>query len=320
MRSERKHALVTGASGFIGSRLVTRLADFEGIASVTSLIRSQERFTGSMELSNNQKISSITGDLLEKDSLKFQHDFDAVYHLAALTPLERNKKTLRKVNYDGTMNLFDSLKVKTKSFIYVSGTAVFSRDVKAGSKETEMIDEDSQKNPDTEFVKIRLEAEQSLRDGCKDNGIDFAVVYLPDIVYGNGGSFRSMFLQKIRAGKFRVPGTGDYVKPLIHLDDAVGFLIAILANNAVKGSYIATDSAPVAFGEFVNFIADQLRVRHPSTVPAFLAEIAVGKDLIKMVTRSTAKISNEKMKQLYELRYPSYREGIVDVVRNFISR
>jgi nucleoside-diphosphate-sugar epimerase len=176
------------------------------------------------------------------------------------------------------------------------------------------------KNPDTEFVKIRLEAEQSLRDGCEDNGIDFAVVYLPDIVYGNGGSFRSMFLQKIRTGRFRVPGTGDYVKPLIHLDDAVGFLIAILAKNAVRGSYIATDSVPVAFGEFVNFIADQLGVRHPPTVPAFLAEIAVGKDLIKMLTRSTAKISNEKMRRLYELRYPSYREGIVDVVRDFISQ
>lgn len=320
MKSEGKRALITGASGFIGSRLVTRLADLEDIASVTSLVRSQGRFTGGMGLSTNQKISGVTGDLLEKDSLKFPHDFDAVYHLAALTPLERNKKTLRKVNYDGTMNLFSSLKGKTKSFIYVSGTAVFSQDAKEGNKGMEVIDENSPKNPDTEFVKFRLEAEQSLRDGCKDNGIDFAVVYLPDIVYGNGGSFRSMFLQKIRAGRFRVPGTGDYVKPLIHLDDAVGFLIAMLAKNAVKGSYIATDSVPVAFGEFVNFIADQLEVRRPSTVPAFLAEIAVGKDLIKMLTRSTAKISNEKMRQLYKLRYPSYKEGIVDVVRDFISR
>ena len=320
MKSEGKHVLVTGASGFIGSRLVTRLVNVEGIASVTSLVRSQERFVGSMGLLTNQKISSVTGDLLEKHSLRFEHDFDAVYHLAALTPLERNGKKIRKINYDGTMNLFDSLKGKTKSFIYVSGTAVFSGDAKVCSKGTEMTDENSPKNPDTDFVKIRLEAEQFLRDGCKDNGIDFAVVYLADIVYGNGGSFRSMFLQKIRAGKFRVPGAGDYVKPLIHLDDAVGFLITILAKNAVKGSYIATDSVPVAFGEFVNFVADQLGVRHPSTVPAFLAEIAVGKDLIKMLTRSTAKISNEKMKQLYELRYPSYREGVIDVVRDFISR
>ena len=62
-------------------------------------------------------------------------------------------------------------------------------------------------------------------------------------------------------------------------------------------SYIASDSPPAPFRDFVNFIADQFEVKHPGTVPLILARAAVGSDLIKMLTRNI-KASNGKIRRI----------------------
>lgn len=311
---ELSSALITGTTGFIGSRLARRLLESEDGTIVTSLVRSQAKVNLKVGTENSRV---VMGDLTDKDSLKFEGNFDVVYHLASLTPLERNRNKLRLVNYDGTRNFFDSIRDKTRSFVYVSGLAVFAPETKDGIITT--VDENAPKNPNTEFVKIRLETEEFLRNSCEKAGIDFTVVYFPDIVYGDGGYFSSRFLEPIRSGKFRMPGSGQYLKNFIHLDDAVDFLITIANRNATNQTYIATDSSPALFADFVNHIADQFGSKHPGSVPLFLARMAVGGDLIKTLTTSM-RASNEKVKQIYAFKYPSYIEGIPQVVASFRSR
>jgi UDP-glucose 4-epimerase len=126
------------------------------------------------------KTDEIIGDLTDPN-LNFEgKDFDCVFHLASHTPLEKNSKVLENVNLNGTKNLFEAINGKTKSIIYVSvsGLGVF------GDPGEKIIDESSPRNPNTKFVKIRLEAEKYLRKKCQDNGIDFSVVYFGD-VYGS---------------------------------------------------------------------------------------------------------------------------------------
>ena len=48
-----------------------------------------------------------------------------MFHLASHTPLEKNKKILEKVNLQGTKKLFDEIKDKTNSIIYISGLGVY---------------------------------------------------------------------------------------------------------------------------------------------------------------------------------------------------
>jgi len=71
-------ALVTGASGFIGSRLVSKLVD-RGI-SVTCISRSKIQ---------NTSVKTILGDLAYADIIIPDEKYDVVFHLAAVTPLER---------------------------------------------------------------------------------------------------------------------------------------------------------------------------------------------------------------------------------------
>ncbi|MGI0057042.1 MAG: NAD-dependent epimerase/dehydratase family protein, partial [Nitrosarchaeum sp.] len=98
-----KSVLVTGATGFIGSRLVNSLVEKE--YGVSSLIRKGKI--------GHVKSKNIIGDLTDSKLDIPDTKFDCVFHLASHTPLEKNKKILEKVNLGGTKNLFNHIKDKT---------------------------------------------------------------------------------------------------------------------------------------------------------------------------------------------------------------
>lgn len=312
--------LVTGASGFIGSRLVQRLSQTpDDPFEVLALVRNPR----ALSESKSDRLKACVGDLTDPNSLAFIRDegeykaIDVVFHLAAVTPESRSSRSLlRKVNLDGTKNVFEAIHDRAKHFVYVSGLAVFE----SGQSSDSVVNEESPKSRQLEYIKIRLEAEEYLRQHCESTGIDFTVVYLPDIVYGNAGGFRRIFLEQINNGRFKIPGSGEYYSNFIHLDDAVNILIAMSSKRREKANqaFIACDFNPTPFREFVHFVAEQLGAKRPGSVPLFLAKVAVGSDLIKMLTKNT-KAANKKIASIYDFQYPTYRDGIPHVVSQFRS-
>ena len=291
-----KSVLVTGATGFIGSRLVEELIN-KGY-DVTSLIRKGKE--------GNSKSNIIYGDLTD-EKIDFKDlEFDCVFHLASHTPLEKNKKILEKVNLKGTKKLFEEIKSKTKSIIYISGLGVYGE---TGGK---IIDENQQYNPNTNFVKIRLDAEKYLKEKSIQNKIDFTVVHFGD-VYGPDGWFYNMLVKRLKKNTFRMPKGGDYYKGFVHVNDAVGSMISVLEHKSFGESFIIADSMPITFKEFSNFTADQINAKHPGSVPIFLAKAVLGGDLIKLLTTSM-KVSNEKISKIYEFKYPNYKDGIKQII------
>ena len=291
-----KSVLVTGATGFIGSRLVDSLIS-QGYE-VTSLIRKNKK--------GNSKSKIIYGDLTE-EKIDFKGvKFDCVFHLASHTPLEKNKKILEKVNLEGTKKLFGEIKDITKSIIYISGLGVYGE-----TRET-IVDENQNYNPNTDFVKIRLDAEKYLKDNSNKHKIDFAVVHFGD-VYGPDGWFYDMLVKRLKKKTFRMPKGGNYYKGFVHVEDAVGSMIAVLESKSFGESFIVADSMPITFKEFSNFTADQIDAKHPGSVPIFLAKAVLGGDLIKLLTTSM-KVSNKKISKIYEFKYPNYKEGIKQVI------
>lgn len=280
--------LVTGATGFIGSRLAQKLHDSG--ADVTILARKKQ---------NNLPFKIILNDLTNSN-LHFEQKFEVVCHLASVTPLEKNKKIIQSVNYDGVKNLFFAVS-GIKLFVYISGLAVFD-------PKYDHLVETTPKKYDTEFIKTRIKAQEFLEENCKKSGINFSVAYLGDVVYGDGGFFKSMIIDRMQKGTFRIPGNGKYVKNFIHVEDVVGALIAII-QKAETDSYILTDSKPAPFIEFLNYISNNLGVKKPKTVPAALAKLVLGSDAVKLLTRS-ASASNHKISQIYDFKFPSYQEGL----------
>ena len=291
-----KSILVTGATGFIGSRLVEELIN-KGY-NVTSLIRKGKK--------GNPKSKIIYGDLTDEKINFNDNQFDCVFHLASHTPLEKNKKVLQKVNLEGTKKLFNEIKTITKAIIYISGLGVY------GETGETIVNENQRYNPNTDFVKIRLDAEKFLKENTSKNKIDFAVVHFGD-VYGPDGWFYEMLIKRLKKNTFRMPKGGKYYKGFVHVDDAVGSMIAVLENKRFGESFIVADSNPVTFKEFTNFTADQINAKHPGNVPMFLAKAILGGDLIKLLTTSM-KVSNKKISEIYEFKYSNYKEGVKQII------
>ena len=297
-----KSVFVTGATGFVGSRLVENLVDKD--YKVTSLIRKGKQ--------SHSKSDSVVGDLTDSKLEIPIENVDCVFHLASHTPLEKNKKILEKVNLQGTKNLFEQIKDKTKSVIYISGLGVY------GDPGDKIVDENFPYNPDTNFVKIRLEAQKFLEKNCNDLGINFSVVHFGD-VYGPRGWFYEFLIKRLLKNTFRLPKNGEYYKGFVHVEDAAGSLISVLEQKTNNESYIVADSTPVTFRDFADFTADQIGAKRPGSVPVFLAKTVLGGDLIKLLTTSM-KVSNKKISQIYDFKYSSYKEGIPNVISELKSK
>jgi len=288
--------LVTGAGGFIGSRLSKKMI-LEG-HEVYGIIHDSP--------SQTEGIQIINADLTKNDFVIPDVKFDVVFHLAAATPLVKDKKKQKRINYEGTVNLFEKIKDKTNFVIYASGLGVF------GSTD-KIVNEQSLIKPDTDFVKIRLEAQKFLENSCKNNNIEFSVCYFGD-VYGDGSWFTEMVVKKLKSGMMKIPGKGDYNKCFIHVDDAVGILISVAKNNLKDQTYVCADSTSVTFKEFVDYTADMIGTKHPGGIPMFLAKGVLGGDLVKLLT-TPMKISNQKVSGIYKFVYPSYKEGINSILK-----
>lgn len=294
--------LVTGSTGFIGTRLVEKLVEKK--YDVTSLIRKGKK--------SHPNSKSIIGDLTDSKLDIPISNIDCVLHLASHTPLEKNKKISEKVNLGGTKNLFNQINDKAKAIIHISGLGVY------GEPRDTIVDEKYPYNATTDFVKIRLQAQKFLEKNCKELGIDFSVIHLGD-VYGPRGWFYEFLIKRLLKNTLRLPKNGEYYKGYVHIDDAVGSIMAILENVSKNETFIVSDSTPAHFREFVDFTADQIGVKHPGSVPVFLAKAILGGDLIKLLTTSM-KVSNKKISQIYKFQYPSYREGIPRVILDLKSK
>ena len=110
-----------------------------------------------------------------------------------------------------------------------------------------------------------------------------------------------------------MPKGGDYFKGFVHVDDAVQSMISVLEHKSFGESFIIADSMPITFKEFSNFTAEQIDAKHPGSVPIFLAKAVLGGDLIKLLTTSM-KVSNKKISEIYQFKYPNYKEGIKQVI------
>jgi nucleoside-diphosphate-sugar epimerase len=122
-------ALVTGASGFIGSHLVERLVKEK--YNVRVLIRNgkkenSENRRDSLELLRKLKVEIVEGNLLDKKSLeKAVKNIDVVFHLAAIArPMAIPDEAYFKVNEGGARNLLEVCKnKKIKKIIIMSSVS-----------------------------------------------------------------------------------------------------------------------------------------------------------------------------------------------------
>ena len=113
-------ALITGATGFIGSHLAERLA--ASGCDVSCLVRN----TSSLKWLDNVNVKLIQGDCCDFTTLKDAvRGNDYIFHLAGLTKTNKAEE-FYSVNSRGTGNLIKAVfetNPKIKRFVYLSSLA-----------------------------------------------------------------------------------------------------------------------------------------------------------------------------------------------------
>ena len=232
-------ALVSGGTGFIGSKLVTYLYknDYD------------LRFLSRNYVSKN----TIQCDLL-KDNIppKALSNIDIVFHLAGFAHDTSNVSEIKnyyKLNVNATVRLANlAAKANVKRFIFLSST-------KAGGvpHPNQCADENDQIDPECIYGKTKREAELKLLQIGKESNMHISIVR-PSLVYGPSmkGNLKLM-LSGIERGWFPpLPETGSR-RSMIHVDDLVRAILLVAEDSQANGEiFIATDGVPHSSREIYN--------------------------------------------------------------------
>jgi dTDP-4-dehydrorhamnose reductase len=106
---EKKIIAATGIGGMVGSRMMELLGSDFNIINLS---------IDKLDITNRNQVDSILKDI----------KFDYLLHLAAYTNVDKaetERNLVKKINVDGTKNLFDSASAMNKGMIYISTDFVF---------------------------------------------------------------------------------------------------------------------------------------------------------------------------------------------------
>lgn len=261
--------LVTGATGFVGRKLVSELlaAGYD----VTTLVR---------ESSNLQDLPDelhlVYGDMLDSQSLQAAvTGQEVVIHLAAYFDFyPRDVKLLYRVNVEGTQHLLDAcLHASIKRFIYISTTEVIGPVADPpGNEETEQ-------RPQFHYSKSKAQAEERVRETSSKADFDH-VILRPTGIVGEGDLYTAFeAIEAVNEKQIPIlPGDGKKNLMYTHLDDVVrGIIAAVDSKTAANQTIILCVDEPLTYNELFEFLGETLGVEPPHRkIPTVLAKLGIG--------------------------------------------
>jgi nucleoside-diphosphate-sugar epimerase len=260
-------AFVTGGSGFIGGRLVERLAA-EGWT-----VRALARSDPSAEAVRARGAQAVRGDLDDVAAMtEGARDADAVFHLAAHLGDSGPREAFVRGNVDGTANALRAARAGgARRFVHVGTEAALM----AGQPLVH-VDERAPLRPDSKahYSATKAMAEQLVRDANGD-GLE-TVVVRPRFVWGAGDTtLLPTMVDMVRAGRFRWIGGGRHRTDTTHVDNVVEGLLRAYERGRPGEPYFVTDGEPVVFRDFVSDLVATQGVTIPDkSIPAGVASAA----------------------------------------------
>lgn len=266
-------ALVTGATGMLGSYLVERLQD-EGW-SVRALCRRPER----ADWLASRGVELVAGDLLAPASLhRAARGCDAILHAAAVVGTRGDPKSFHRGNVLGTRHVETAAARAGARMLHVSTTAV----VGSARYRDEPTDESVElpELPERDLYGRSKQAAEVLVLEAHDRGRVWATVVRPPVMYGlRDRQFIPRIGPVLDRGFFPLPGGGRTTLNVVHADAvARGALLALNRDSAGGRVYHLTDDFDLTAADLVRYAAEGLNrtIRAPHVpLPAARAGFAL---------------------------------------------
>jgi UDP-glucose 4-epimerase len=312
--------LVTGGAGYIGSQLIRDLATDPRFLNCTIRIYDnlrRQHFCGLMDLPTDSRYEFVEGDILDRFNLeRSMQGVSTVVHLAAIvrTPLSfDHPEWTEQVNHWGTAAVVDcALNAGITRLLYVSSASVYGPG--GPFRETDIC------RPIGPYAISKRKGEEEVLQGG-ERGLRFTIVRL-GTTFGNAPAMRfdaiaNRLTYLVGVGRsMTVHGSGEQIRPLIHVCDASTVLRLCLADSKAEAEIINA----VMMNPSVNKIAHTLQKIAPDasiryTDQDILTEISFEVDSAKLIGMGFRPQFNleQGLKEMLA-RWQGFRRALSDAV------
>lgn len=288
-------ALVTGATGFIGRRLVKSLQ--------RPVVLSRHPETAGSLLGPEVEIHRWDPEAGPPPADAFR-GVEVVFHLAGESVAAGRWTTAKKVRIRdsrvrGTRNLvkvIESLSERPRALLSASAVGYY------GNRGDEVLEESSAAGKDfLAEVCCAWEAEAGRAVGC---GLRVVTPRIGIVLDKSGGALARMLLP-FKLGLGGRLGKGRQWMPWIHLNDLVGLLLFAAAKNEIAGPINAVGPAPATNREFTQTLAEALKRPAIFPVPQFALQWAFGEMATVVLLASQRAVPTVADRAGYRFRYPT---------------
>jgi nucleoside-diphosphate-sugar epimerase len=240
----QKKILLTGATGFIGGRLLNVLAS-DSRFFVSCVLREQRPDFGHCKV----VLNSLNA---ESDWSPSVEGGQVVIHAAARAHVLRDSSTdplseFRKVNVEGTLNLArQAAEAGARRFVFISSIGVNGTSNSVPFRECDV------PNPTEPYALSKWEAEQGLWEVEKATGME-VVIIRPPLVYGPNapGNFGSL-VNWVGKGLPLPLGAINNSRTLVALDNLVDLIVTVIDHPAAASQvFLAGDGEDISTTELL---------------------------------------------------------------------
>ncbi|MDC1191725.1 oxidoreductase [Candidatus Pelagibacter ubique] len=194
---------------------------------------------------------------------------------------------------------------KVKWITYLSATSIY------GDHKGEWVNENSKTNPISNNGIARLKAENAWFSLEKNKKIPIQIFRLSGI-YSN----EKNILIRLKSGGVKLINKKNHFFSRIHVDDISNILFKSLSKFKSGEIYNLSDDKPSTSEEVTLFGAKILNIENIEKIEVN----QIKSEMLKNFYNESKKVSNNKMKSYfdYNLKFPSYIEGLNHIRSNFI--
>ncbi len=248
MSHDMKIILLTGASGFVCSAVVDKLAIHSDFSLRVTVRQLNHNFPSIADVT---QVGDLASDTKWYAALK---GVDVVVHAAARVHVMQDTTAdplaeFRQVNVEGTLNLArQAVEAGAKRFIFISSIKVAGEGTRLGTP----FRADDPPAPVDPYAISKLEAEQGLRQIAKKTGLE-VVIIRPPLIYGP--SVKANFQSMMRWLDKGIPlplGAIHNKRSLVALDNLVDLIVTCIDHPAAANqTFLAGDGEDLSTTELL---------------------------------------------------------------------